>query len=280
MVVSVSGGETSMYMAWWLTQNAPRYYKLHFIFANTGEERTETLDFIHRCEEEWRLNIVWLEAKVHKGKKGTTYNVVDYDTAARDGEPFEEVIKKYGIPNHSYPHCTRELKLAPIQAYMKKHHLTDAWTAIGIRSDEIDRQRTASVDAKLLYPFIEWAKVTKKEVKEFWAKQSFNLGLKEHEGNCRWCWKKSDRKVFTLMQDRPDDFNFPEDMEAIYGLAGHNVDGTKRVFFRKNRSTADMREQTAKTDFTPFVDENFIFNPELDMGGSCSQSCEVYLDED
>lgn len=278
LVVSVSGGETSMYMAWWLNQNAPRHYKLHFIFANTGEEREETLAFVGRCDLEWRLGIVWLEAKVHKGRKGTTYTRTTFEDASRDGEPFVDVIKKYGIPNQAYPHCNRELKLAPIMSYMKTNNLKNAWTAIGIRSDEIDRQRQSAPDVKLVYPFIEWANKTKYDVKDFWAKQSFNLGLKEHEGNCKWCWKKSDRKLFTLLQDRPSDFYFPKDMEGIYGLAGHNIDGTHRKFFRQNRSTLDMIAEASKGEFERFDDLNRQTDAELDLGGSCQETCEAFIE--
>jgi hypothetical protein len=63
---------------------------------------------------------------------------VSFDTASRNGEPFEEVIKKYGLPGAGgYMHCTRELKANPIRDYAMS--LGEHQMAIGIRVDEIDR---------------------------------------------------------------------------------------------------------------------------------------------
>jgi 3'-phosphoadenosine 5'-phosphosulfate sulfotransferase (PAPS reductase)/FAD synthetase len=111
-----------------------------FIFANTGDEEEKTLEFINRCSIGWNLNIVWVESVVHHNeRKGSTYKVVDFKTASRNRGPFEEIIKKYGIPNQNFPHCNRELKLAPINSYVKSLGWKNYKTAIGIRSDEFDR---------------------------------------------------------------------------------------------------------------------------------------------
>jgi len=267
-----------MYMAYWLKENAPRHYNLKFIFANTGEEREETLRFVNQCDMQWKLGVVWLEAKVLGARKGTSYTVTDYAGASRNGEPFEAVIQKYGIPNAAYPHCTRELKLAPITSYMSDNGLKDAWTAIGIRVDEIDRMRGDAAQARLIYPFIQWTTVRKQEVKEFWESQPFELGLKEHEGNCKWCWKKSDRKLYTLALDNPDIFDFPKRMENEYGLAGANVDGTHRRFFRHHRSAADILAEAGKANFEKFSERNFTHEPELDLGFGCGDTCEAFVE--
>jgi hypothetical protein len=33
-----------------------------FVFANTGKERTETLDFV-KCDKRWDLGVKWVEAE-------------------------------------------------------------------------------------------------------------------------------------------------------------------------------------------------------------------------
>lgn len=276
LVVSVSGGETSMYMAWWLKNHAPRRYKLHFIFANTGEEHLKTLDFINECDKAWNLGVIWLEAIPQKGRKGTQYKEVTYETAAISGEPFEAVIKKYGIPNMSFPHCNRELKLAPIQAFMKKNHLNSAWVAIGIRYDELDRQRAAATDLRLVYPFIEWAKITKNDVKQFWRDQDIQLGLAEHEGNCMWCWKKSDRKLYTLALENPEVFDFPLDMERMYPISQRNKTGENETFFRKGRSTKDILREAKEKDFVKFTDP-YQHDNDMDTHAGCEDRCEPFL---
>jgi hypothetical protein len=94
-----------------------------FLFANTGKETQETLAFVDRCDREFGLNLVWVEAVVAPEMGiGTIGKVIDYDTAARNGEPYEAVIAKYGIPNTTRAYCTRELKQRPLE-YVRKNVL-------------------------------------------------------------------------------------------------------------------------------------------------------------
>lgn len=281
LVISFSGGETSAYMAQWLKANkAKDYDRIFCVFANTGQENEETLEFVDQCDKHFGLDVNWIEASVNHGERtGTEHEPVTFETASRNGEPFEEVIRKYGIPNQAYPHCTRELKLQPIKSWLKSEGITDYHMAIGIRADEIDRMQADAKDKGLIYPLVKLM-MTKPRVNEFWANMPFRLNLKGYQGNCKWCWKKSLRKHLTLMNESPEIYDFPERMEAEYGLSGHNVDGTKRVFFRNGVSTKELREM-AKQPFTPAEDdariypEPDLFGYDLDMAGGCSESCEV-----
>ncbi len=78
---------------------------LKVIFANTGMEHPATLDFVRDCEQHWGIPIIWLE---YTGKK--SYKVVNYDTASRNGEPFDQLTtdKSY-LPNMMARFCTRSL---------------------------------------------------------------------------------------------------------------------------------------------------------------------------
>lgn len=67
-IVSVSGGETSMDMAIWLKENTPELKKV-YIFDNTSRETEETLLFIDRCDKEYSLGVIWLEAVITIKKK-------------------------------------------------------------------------------------------------------------------------------------------------------------------------------------------------------------------
>lgn len=281
LVISFSGGETSAYMAKWLIENKKQDYDRVFcVFANTGQENEETLEFVYRCDKAFNLGVHWIEAFViPKRRMGTKHQPVSFETASRDGYPFEQVIRKYGIPNKAYPHCTRELKLQPIKSWMKSMGIIDYHMAIGIRADEIDRMQADAKEKGLIYPLVKMG-VTKPDVNLWWSKQEFRLNLKGYQGNCKWCWKKSLRKHLTLLNESPEAYDFPEQMEKQWGLAGHNVDGNKRVFFRNNLSTADLRE-LAKKPFTPAEDDSVIypepdlFGYSLDASGCCSESCEV-----
>ena len=112
IAVSFSGGRTSAYMAYMLRSTSDA--ELRFVFMNTGQEHEATLEFVDRCSREWNLGVVWLEADVKHGERaGSGFVETDFANASRDGAPFEELIRKYGIPNQGMPHCTRELKLNP-----------------------------------------------------------------------------------------------------------------------------------------------------------------------
>ena len=138
--VSISGGRTSAYLAIKLQNEYSDRYDLKFIYANTGQEHEETLLFLDRIDRKFSLNIVWLEAVINPiSGKGTTHKIIRFETASRKGEPFEDMIKVYGIPNPSYPHCNRELKIRAMNSYVKSIGWQHEFRAIGIRADEDNR---------------------------------------------------------------------------------------------------------------------------------------------
>lgn len=276
LVVSFSGGETSAFMAQWLWQNKKLDYDMKFIFANTGAENEETLIFIDRCSKFFGFPVVWLESEpIHIERKGTQHRVVDFKTASRDGEPFERVVKKYGIPNQAFPHCTRELKLAPIRSYMKATEWQDAETAIGIRVDEFDRMSASAKENRLVYPLISWLPTTKPQINTFWRDQPFRLELKGYQGNCVTCWKKSDAKLYKIAQENPRAFNLFDGLEKQYGEAGSEkrkakMAGRKMTFFRRGRSALDILTE-AKTagDFSVIDDASIYENESCDVYAEC-----------
>ena len=205
LVCTFSGGRTSAFMAKFL-MNLPKYknYDKVFIFANTGKEREETLKFINDCDKKWGLGIVWLEANViHKKGVGTNYKIVDYKTASRNGEPFYDMAKKYPLPNNFVSNCTRELKLAPMNKYIKSLGYKNVFTAMGIRYDERHRESNNAKENKIIYPLIYDIKVDNKFIRDWWGRQSFDLNLKDYEGNCDLCFKKSLKKRLTIIKEKP-----------------------------------------------------------------------------
>ena len=69
LVCTFSGGRTSAFMGLMLKEH-PKYkdFEKVYIFANTGKELPETLDFINKCDKEWGLNVVRIEADVQDEK--------------------------------------------------------------------------------------------------------------------------------------------------------------------------------------------------------------------
>lgn len=290
LLISFSGGRTSAYMTWFmLNQWKDRdKYDMVVVFANTGKEREETLQFVHKCDIEFGFNTVWIEAFVHCQKgKGTTYVVVDFETADRIGETFEDVIYKYGMPNQNAPHCSRELKKAPIRSYAKSLGWKGYYTALGIRTDEPKRLNwEAKKQNKFIY-FAELLSVTKNDINAFWSKQSFDLELKSYEGNCDLCYKKGLRKLMTIVKDKPEFADWWREMENKYQMftPESRIEKAKPPYrFFRDHMTIDEIIEESKLPFDLSQDESKIIQAKqyamwdeyLDANGGCSESCEVF----
>jgi 3'-phosphoadenosine 5'-phosphosulfate sulfotransferase (PAPS reductase)/FAD synthetase len=113
-VINFSGGRTSAYMTKRLIDEGLTDYIV--LFQNTGKEMPGTLDFINQCDKRWNLNIIWLEYRY-----GNNFEIVNYDTASRDGRPFSELIehKKNFLPNQLMRYCTNELKIQTARRYLQ-----------------------------------------------------------------------------------------------------------------------------------------------------------------
>jgi 7-cyano-7-deazaguanine synthase in queuosine biosynthesis len=266
LLVSFSGGETSAFMAQWLWKHKQDEFEMLFVFANTGQENEETLQFINQCENEFGFKINWIESDVKEGKgNGTRFTLTDFENAKRNGEPFEQVIKKYGIPNTSFLHCTRELKMNPIKAYAKsiwgkeKYYL-----AIGIRIDEFDRMNANKDKLRIIYPLIakEMQPMSKKMINFYWKQMPFRLKLKGYQGNCITCYKKSDKKLFQIAKENPKAFEFFDRMEKQYGNG--------QQIFRKNRTTEMILEESK--NWNGSVKDDSENEPTL----FDNESCEVF----
>ena len=110
------------------------------VFANTGLENEETLEFIDKCDKHFGLNIVWLEAVVHGPDVGNTHRVTSYKDAYRAHQykdplhPFHAHVKKNGVPNQAYPQCSDRLKEQVIESYRSEAGLKGYKQALGFRA--------------------------------------------------------------------------------------------------------------------------------------------------
>jgi hypothetical protein len=268
--ISFSGGATSGYMLRRLLDVKTAWDDYLICFSNTGLEDERTLEFVKKVGEAWGVSIHWLEADVKPVKgDGVAARRVDFDTASRNGEPFGDMIAKYGIPNmETGNRCTKYLKLRAMNAYAKEcgWRPNEYHTAIGIRADEIDRISPNAGKERLIYP-LACLGVTKDDVQLFWDAQSFKLETPEHFGNCRTCWKKSDRKLITVYREAPEAFDFMREMEAKYGSSDN--------FWRKDRTLAELLHDAK--DIKSFVPNTSAQYPLLDedITSGCDESCEV-----
>lgn len=151
LITNTSGGKSSMAQAIIIKQNYGHKFDQICIFANTGMENEETLEFLDRCDREYDLNIIWLEAVVHEHGKGNSYRVTNFKDAYRIEQykdplhPFHAHVKKNGIPNATYPQCSDRLKEQVIEPYKKANGLKGVKQALGMRIDESNRATSRPV---------------------------------------------------------------------------------------------------------------------------------------
>lgn len=268
ILILFSGGRTSAFMCKLILEH-PKYkdYEKLFVFSNTGKEREETLCFVDKCDKEFDLKLVWVEADISQTKgEGTNFKIVDFRKASRNGEPFDKLNKKYGLPSKLWRHCTRELKEVPIHKYAKSIFGNDYLTAIGIRADEKHRLRNKPNN---IYPLAEIG-IDEKIVRSFWGRQTFDLELKDYEGNCDLCFLKSTRKKLTIISENPNVVDWWNEQELKY----QNEKQSKFDVYRDN-SIMDLVE-LAKHPFRKALDKHEVntkqqslFELEMDLEFDC-----------
>jgi 3'-phosphoadenosine 5'-phosphosulfate sulfotransferase (PAPS reductase)/FAD synthetase len=272
LVIAFSGGRTSGMML--------RHYldtekeKPIVLFANTGKERDETLDFVHEVETQWNINVVWLELDIVKTdlekikkypstrtrknlipkKTMLWYKQVNYETAARHQDeetPFDKVITTRQIlPNAVSRYCSSEMKVRTMQRYLWDKGIYRMRNAIGFRSDEPDRgyDLLHSTDrdkmVSLEFPLMKLG-VTVEDVTRFWEQQDFDLQLQPHEGNCHLCFLKKRRSLLLLLSSRPDLAKWWKEVEESKSVDCHGAGGQ----FNRNFTIEDLLKQTKDYEF-------------------------------
>ncbi|PMD97696.1 Nin-like protein [Siphonobacter sp. BAB-5405] len=225
-----------------------RYENRIIVFANTGKERPETLDFVHECDVRWDLNLIWLEYDPI-----AKFRIVSYETASRNGEPFNRLIEKRKyLPNVVARFCTGDLKVKPIKKYIQSLGFKNWDNAMGIRYDEPLRwgkmlQNTQPEPWFNILPLYEDG-IMKDDVFRFWRKQGFDLQLESHQGNCDLCFMKGRKKITQLIRENPDSAKWWTDQENRTGST-----------FRKEVSYAEL----AKRAEAPQAPSLFDFEPEF-----------------
>lgn len=239
--IAFSGGRSSAYMLHQILEaNGPLPDRVVVSFQNTGREMPQTLDFVKECGERWGVSVVWLEYCADDPR----FKMVDYASAARDGEPFEALIRRRRfLPNQQSRFCTVELKIRTVKRYLRSIGW-DYWTvATGLRADEPRRLNTPPPkDRWTRWNPMAGAGVGKLDVERFWQAQPFDLGLpningKTPYGNCDGCFLKSEANLARLAVDYPERHAWWERMETLAGTLTSGTGGT----FSSRFSRCEMR---------------------------------------
>jgi 3'-phosphoadenosine 5'-phosphosulfate sulfotransferase (PAPS reductase)/FAD synthetase len=205
------------------------------VFANTGREMPETLDFVEECSQRWDVPITWVE---FDAASSSLFRVVNYRTASRNGEPFEDIIRKARrLPDAVRRFCTKELKIFPAKRYLRSLGWKNWNNAIGIRADEKRRVKPAKgKHMENWFPLVA-DNVRKDDIAEFWGKQlianNFDLHL-DTTSNCDGCFLKSEANRAAMFRAHPERMQWWVEMERQmqgnfifgqpYGALGDFVD--------------------------------------------------------
>lgn len=252
--IAFSGGRTSGYMLFHVIEafNGRLPDDVVVTFANTGREYEETLEFVRDCERNWGVPIRWVEycrdetkPVIKVGSSGSrlligchSFREVTFETASRNGEPFEAIINVKAdfreeakdeppvLPNPTDRWCSGELKTRTMDRFMKAIGYTEYEVIVGLRADEPGRVRDlyAQETQKIGYycPLYN-AGVKEENVLAFWRRQPFDLKLRHdselgtYEGNCDLCFLKRRAKIERILNERPEVFDWWADMERETG---------------------------------------------------------------
>ena len=256
--ISFSGGRTSAYMLWRVLQSNEGLPDDAIVcFANTGKEEEATLEFVRDCAEYWQVPITWLEFRDTEDR----FEVVTFETASRNGEPFEALIRKRNyLPNPVTRFCTIDLKIRPIGRYLLSLGMADTKTEaenmsmIGMRADE--QRRAAKIADKSRIPLVT-AGITKEDVGAFWRAQPFDLGLPNNNGvtmhgNCDLCFLKGGAQILSLIAEKPARAVWWAGMEALALALASKPSG---AVFRSDRPSYASMAQFAN-DQADMFDKN------------------------
>lgn len=243
-MVTVSGGRSSAMMARHIqTHEYYADYNKIYVFANTGQERIETVDFLKDIVKFWGIDLVLLEAVGSDIMGvGITYKIVTFENMSMNSEPFEEVVKHFnkgvfsGLPFDNAPYCSQAMKTIPCEKYANDIFGKDNYIkSIGYRYEDMPRRITWKeivMDKKRIFPLITdfGHAIGQKDLNRWWNQQPFKLKIHGKYGNCELCWKKSKETLIENIRFGVRSINWWQRMEAYYG----------NVSFREKLSINDL----------------------------------------
>ncbi len=237
-MISFSGGRTSGYLLHKILQvNDGIPDNCRVVFTNTGKEYNETLDFIHKVETAWDVKIYWIEWIANKAR----YVEVDYETASRNGEPFQANIRWNNfVPKTINRICTIDLKVRTSHRFMANQFgkKTPFRNILGIRYDEPRRWKIEDTDVNKWCENdipLKYAGIRESDVLNFWANNEFDVDLLPGESNCDLCFLKATNKIVSILQNDPDRADWWIKQEDFIEERTTIKDTTK--LFRKDRPT-------------------------------------------
>lgn len=235
LMVTVSGGRSSAMMARHI-QTSEKYkdFEKIYVFANTGQERVETIDFLKNIVKYWKMDLHIVEAVGSDVMGvGIDYKLVDFDTLSMNSEPFDAVIRHKnkgifeGLPSQESPYCSENLKTIPCKKFCDEiFGVNNYLRAIGFRKEDMPKRITfaeAKIDKTRIFPLLTdfYVPIDNLELNRWWDKQDFKLEIHGKFGNCELCWKKSKKNLIDNIRYGARTIEWWQDMEEKYNSTAY-----------------------------------------------------------
>ena len=124
--------------------NVKHFMEIYLIFVCCNKAKKTNLRLGMKYQKK-DVPINWLELEIAEERPIWRTKIVTYETASRNGEPFDELLRKRPyLPNPVTRFCTSELKIKVMKRFMKNiSGYKDWYNVIGLRYDEPRRVASA-----------------------------------------------------------------------------------------------------------------------------------------
>lgn len=222
-IATWSGGKDSTYMVDELLRREDPLDEI--IFMDTSYEFDIMYDYIEKVSEYWEKK--YPDCKITK---------LNYGKGREIWESWSETPYTKGINEgklRGFPYfmgmswCTRELKVAPLQKYLKKYEDDyDVIHYVGIAFDEPKRVKENGE----VYPLVNW-KITEREAAEILVERGLHNPLYNHfhRTGCFMCPKQSFTSLYKLWVHYPKEWQIIVEMEEAYKKGDYAIHDYREI---------------------------------------------------
>ncbi|MBU2008218.1 phosphoadenosine phosphosulfate reductase family protein [Patescibacteria group bacterium] len=250
-ILSLSGGKDSTALALYLKDRVP---DMEYAFCDTGEELSETYDYL-------------LKIEAVLGRKVTRLN---------PDRPFRHYLDLYRgvLPDPRTRWCTRMLKLRPFERYVGDDPV---YLYVGIRGDEPHRKGYVSTkpNIKPQFPFVEDG-IKKRDVLRIL--EDSGLGMPDY-----YKWRSRSGCYFCFFQQRREWIGLLERHSDLYWKAAafEKYDEVTRKLFTwiENESLHDLAKPERAAEINAEYQRKLQKHNHLSPGASLRDVFEVESEE-
>ena len=218
-------------------------YNKAYVFANTGMERPETIEFLKKIRQVWGIPLTLIEGTYSNVMNvAVGYKIVHWPNLDMEAKVFEGCIMHMnkgtfdGLPNQEAPYCSERMKTIPCNKFANDIFNGEKFIrAIGFRREDMPKRISwpeIKEDKNRIFPLLTdfYEPIGLLELNAWWNIQPFQLGINSKLGNCELCWKKSDKNLVEVIRSGTRFVEWWKKMEDQYG----------NTSFRSRKSIADF----------------------------------------